>query len=174
MAEGQERARSSGKGRRWLGRAVGLAILVAVGAIVVPNLWRAGQVQPSGAVANLRTMNTALIAYTSYNNGFPATLEWLAAPPDGQKADCNAAAMLEPLLAVANPQKQGFNYTYKPAGERVSEPATGCSQAGYWGYTLSARPLRYRAGWRSYFTDETGVFRWTNKDRAATAEDPTL
>ncbi|MDA2913845.1 hypothetical protein MYX77_07800 [Acidobacteriia bacterium AH_259_A11_L15] len=174
MAKAQETGASPRKGRRWLWRAV---LLVILGPIVVWNFRHATQLQPTGVVSDLRTIRTALITYaSSFNNGFPASLEALGPNLEGED-NCEAAGMLGPDLAVAEPQRHGYNYFYRPAGERLSEPEPGCSQGGYLGYTLSARPLRYRPGWwrpewSSYFTDETGVIRWTNEDRAATAEDP--
>jgi type II secretory pathway pseudopilin PulG/RNA polymerase subunit RPABC4/transcription elongation factor Spt4 len=39
-------------------------------------------------------------------------------------------------------------------------------------YTLTARPGNF--GYLSYYTDETGVFRATREDRAATVQDPAI
>jgi hypothetical protein len=39
-------------------------------------------------------------------------------------------------------------------------------------YTLVARPENYGTGKPSFFTDESGVERFTNSNRAATVNDP--
>ena len=171
MAKAQETGASPRKGRRWLWRVVLVVILVILGSILVPHWRRATQVQPGEVAGVCRSISTAAITYYStYQNGFPPTLWAFGPPAGGGEPDCNAPYMLDPHLADG--LQYGYIFNYRP-GPRIEDAPEGC-EPGVESFTLSARPLRYRTGWRSYFTDETRVIRWTTEDRAATAEDPPL
>jgi hypothetical protein len=42
-------------------------------------------------------------------------------------------------------------------------------------WTFAARPAVWgKTGWRSFFTDQTGVIRATRDDRVASADDPPI
>ena len=73
------------------------------------------------------------------------------------------AQLIDPDLSSGT--RQG--YRFELAG---SEDSTGWMAS----FTVMARPLEYRWVQRSYYGDESGVIRFTTKDRSATAEDPPL
>ena len=116
------------------------------------------------SVVALQLINTAEMEYSKiYGHGFSPTLEALGAPPTGTPPNAMAAALRLPALAEGI--RLGYRFTYSP-GKPDSQ--------GYIAtYSLSARPLRYRRGTRrSFYTDQTGVIRFTKKDREAAAQDP--
>ena len=62
-------------------------------------------------------------------------------------------------------EKYGYRFTFTPGPRDEEGKITS--------YGLTARPLTYkRTSCRSFFTDETGVIRATEKDRLATINDP--
>src|SRR3979490_2640189 len=99
-----------------------VAIILIIAAIAIPNLLRARiSANESSAVGNLRTINTAEVAYqTSFPSvGFSANLANLAA------AGCRllvplstSACLIDQTLAAATvaPGKSGYFYTYTVAG----------------------------------------------------------
>ena len=116
----------------------------------------------SYAIGSLRTINTGAITYASVypNVGFPPDLHSLGPAPAGGKQDQSAAGLLELELACGQPPcvKRGYRFEYHVQGKEA--------------YSDDARPVRYqKTGLRSFFTDQTGVIRFTNDDRAATAKD---
>lgn len=155
----------------------GIIYLVAAlipAAIALPGLMRSrvGANQAS-AVGSLRTINTSMVTYEStYHNGFASTLKTLGPALKGTSSpSCSAADLLDEVLASG--QKSGYVFEFTP-GPRVQNPLPGCP-AGVKSYTVTARPSKLNeTGVVSYFTDDTGVIRWTHEDRAATVKDPPL
>jgi hypothetical protein len=102
------------------------------------------------AVAAIGRVHTALVAYAQVQGGaYPPTLE-----PLGEQA--RAAAQLA--------QSQGYQLQYVP-GATATDGAIRS-------FSLQARAGNY--GYRSFYSDESGVVRATREDRAATATDPPL
>src|SRR2546430_3264585 len=101
-----------------------VAIILIIAAIAIPNLLRARiAANESGAVGNLRTMNTAEVSYiTAFPSmGYSATL----APLGYNNAPCPtppttaAACLLDDTLAAATSKataKSGYFYTYTAVG----------------------------------------------------------
>lgn len=111
---------------------------------------------PSADVAGMRAICSANVSYQYAHpkEGYAKTLADLG-PKGGNYIDS----------ALASGQKGGYRYEYvaKPGpGGRVDE------------YRLSARPLSYSNGERSYYSDDECDIHWTKEDRAATAGDPKL
>ena len=102
------------------------------------------------AVMAIAQVRTALIAYAQVQGGaYPPTLEPLGEP-------VRAAAQLA--------QSQGYQLQYLP-GAAATDGAIRS-------FSLQARAGNY--GYRSFYSDESGVVRATREDRAATATDPPL
>lgn len=102
------------------------------------------------AIASLQEIVHQLNAYAEAQNGrFPPALEAL-----GESA----------RRAAQSAQSEGYLLEYLPeeTGERP-----GISH-----FTLLARPRNY--GYRSFFTDESGLVRSTLESRDATAKDPAI
>jgi hypothetical protein len=118
----------------------------------------------------LRTLNSAAVTYQStYENGYPPSLAALRTPPPGAEPSCKNADLVDARLARG--QVRGYVIQYNP-DPPIERPPAGCP-AGVKSYTITARPVTYgQSGTLSFFTDESGVIRSTDKDRAATAQDP--
>ncbi|MFZ0522396.1 MAG: DUF4190 domain-containing protein [Candidatus Acidiferrales bacterium] len=159
-----------------------IPLILIIAAIAIPNLLRAKiAANEASAVGSLRTINVAAVTYESeYENGFPSTLEALEGKP-GAKADCNHAGLLDRTLASG--QRIGYVFTYTPkypddSTEPVISPkaaANGCTSGGASGYSVTADPVRRGStGRRSFYTDQTGVIRYSNDGESATADSPPL
>ena|ERR1700735_3484143 len=56
-----------------------VAIILIIAAIAIPNLLKARiAANEASAVSTLRTINTAFTYQSTFNNGFPQTLQFLA------------------------------------------------------------------------------------------------
>jgi hypothetical protein len=116
----------------------------------------------AGAIGSLRTLNTAEITYLStFSKGFSPDLKSLGG--SGPTFTGSSAGLIDE--ALASRKKFGYTLTYTV----VSKDRNGAVTA----YNVSARPDTYgKTGKSNYFTDQTGVIRVTQEDRAATAADP--
>jgi hypothetical protein len=126
----------------------------------------------AGVTGTLRTLNTAEATFAAtYNRGFTYGLNRLGPPGNGAISE-NGADLVDAVLAGLCPP--GTNFTFERYGFRfVYVPNSRFGHIA--SYTLTARPSEYgRTGTRSFFTDESGVIRWTREDRWATAEDMPL
>ncbi len=159
-----------------------IPFILIVAAIAIPNLLRARQAaNEASAVGSLRSINTAAMVYaTTFENGFPSSLEALGGTTTADTT-CNHAALLGAPLASG--RKTGYIFTYTPqypggATAPVISPkaaAKGCTAGGASGYTVSADPMQRGAkGSRGFFTDQTGVIRFSANGEPATADSPPL
>ena len=158
-----------------------IPLILIIAAIAIPNLLRSRMVaNEASAVGSLKVINVAALNYAStYGNGFPPSIEALAGP-GGVAAGCDHARLIDEVLASG--RKSGYVFTYIPRssvrGKRpvLSPQASqnGCSSPGSDEYWLAADPIeRGSSGRRSFFTDETGVIRFSARG-AASAESPPL
>jgi type IV pilus assembly protein PilA len=165
----------------YLGIAI-IPFIMIVAAIAIPNLLRARMAaNEASAVGSLRTINVAAVQYASgYENGFPSSFEVFGFG-DRIVVDCNHAGLLDRRLASG--QKSGYSFTYTPqfpndaSGPVVSPKAAakGCTSGGASGFTVTADPVqRNTTGMRSFFTDHTGVIRFSANGESATADSPPL
>jgi hypothetical protein len=105
-------------------------------------------------VGDLRTLNVAEIAYEGFHpeKGFTHSLKELG--PKGEN-------LVGPLLPTG--EADGYRITLRGKGTPVRH------------YVILAKPVtRLVANQRSYFTDETGIIRFTTEPRAATKADPQI
>lgn len=112
------------------------------------------------AVGCMRTINTAEVTYAStYNKGFSPTLKSLGEPPKGVKPSASAADFVDESLAGGKKSNYVFNYK---AGKPDKDGTIGT-------YAVTARPVKWSKGIKSFFSDESGVIRWTDENRAPKA-----
>jgi len=109
----------------------------------------------TGAVDSLRALNYAQMEYeqTHPESGYAPTL-----------AELRAETLIDEVLATGTAHEYGFALTSGPrqsAGRIVA-------------YTVLAEPSFHFARCPSFFTDETGVIRFTRENRAATVADSPL
>lgn len=158
-----------------------IPFILIVAAIAIPNLLRARMAaNEASAVGSLRLLNMSALDYNStYQNGFPPSIETLAGP-NGAATSCDHARLIDKVLASG--QKSGYVFTYVPRSSvRGTKPVLsltaqqhGCTSPGSDEYWLTADPItRGTTGQRSFFTDETGVIRFDARG-AASGNSPPL
>jgi type IV pilus assembly protein PilA len=147
-----------------------VAILLIIAAIAIPNLLRSKMAaNESSAVGSMRTINTAEVTYnTSYpNSGYSPSLASLGGAAPCTTASPAAACLLDNTLANASAAatgKSGYWFTYTPGAAAGGTVNT---------YTLSAQPVAAgTTGQRGFFTDESGVIRYSISGAAALASSP--
>jgi hypothetical protein len=117
------------------------------------------------AVGSLHSINTAEAYYAKeYGKGFSSTLAALGVPPDGTKVSATAAGLLNNSLTGGTKNNFVFKYSAGP------QDADGKITA----YTVTAQPVTWQKGVKSFFTDQTGVIRGTDQNHPPTASDPAL
>ena len=113
-----------------------VAIILIIATIAIPSFLRSRQAaNESGAVANLRTLNTAQVAYSSSNSG-----------AFGALTDLAGAGLVD--TSFQNPQgKSGYVYTISLSGNNLDYTAAATAQAASTGrYDFYSAPdyvIRY-------------------------------
>lgn len=139
-----------------------VGIILIVAAIAIPNLLRSTMAaQESSVVGSLRTLNNACLTYaTTYSDGFPQTLASLGPAPTPSSS---AADLIDEVLATG--AKSGYAFVYT-AG---APDANGYTK----NYTINANPqVQDKTGVRYFFTDESGVIRFTAGGPAGATDVP--
>ena len=134
-----------------IARLLFLAVLVMAGLNTLEHLFVMHPPGPeASAISSVRNLVTSQITYSAtIGDGNAASLEILY-----------LSKLIDSVLASGT--KDGYTFT-------VSTDAVNDSFAIY------ARPITQGVtGTRSFFTDETGVIRYTTEDRPATVEDTPL
>lgn len=121
------------------------------------------------AVGDLREINNAQATYAeTYKIGYSPSLLALGPSASNQPPSVSAASLIDSV--VAGGRKHDYTYSYSPGPRNASGRITT--------YTVLARPVKFGiwegTGTRDYFTDESGIIRWTSEDRPAIAKDPAL
>jgi type IV pilus assembly protein PilA len=148
---------------------VGLAFIpfiLIIAAIAIPNLLRSRMAaNEASAVGTLRTYNTAMVTYVNAcpDIGYPTSLENLG--PGGR--DCNHLDVVDSVLAAQVPVKSGYRFFYMRTGSRNGSTRTS--------YTLAADPVTPgTSGARHFFTDESGVIRFSERGSADANSSPIM
>jgi hypothetical protein len=153
-----------------VGMAGGYLVFVLVfGFVLAPTRTPPNPMSINDATAaqSLRGIITAQVTYTTIypEQGYASSLADLRPPLEEEGGPTHKAADLIDAR-LASGEKSGYTFMLFPGARDDSGPVTS--------YMISARPThRPRTGCRSFFTDESGVIRYTNEDRPATADDPT-
>lgn len=134
---------------------------IAAVAIILPNLlfFRERAHYEASAVGSLRTINVAQVEYarTHPDRGFASSLAELGPGSDDP--------LIDSVLASGKKSSYVFILTAAPPD----------SHGRIVRYGITARPQHYGKNIKhNFFTDESGVLRFTTENRAATAQDPTL
>jgi hypothetical protein len=137
-----------------------LPLMVVPFAIAIPSSsFIAMENHETAAADALRAINTAQaeFAKTHRGKGSAASLEDLGPPPGAGLIDGD----------LANGRRYNYTITLSPAPSVTSGHKPK--------YNLIARPQSYgSSGRRSFFSDESGVTRYTAEDRAPTRQDRVL
>ncbi len=115
----------------------------------------------TSAVGSLRVLNTVLVAYSAkYEKGYALTLANLG---PGNPPSAQAAGLIDAVLAAGTRSGYVFEYTAGAAGP----------QGEIQGYAISARPLQPgQSGKRFFFTDQSGIIRYSNNGPATVSSPP--
>jgi type IV pilus assembly protein PilA len=147
-----------------------VAIILIIAAIAIPNLLRSKMAaNESSAVGSLRTINTAEVTYaTAYpNTGYSNTVGNLAGAAPCVTATTIAACLIDNVLGLAitaGTAKSGYFFLYAPAA------ALGGIVTAY---TIESDPANAgTTGQRGFFTDQTGVIRYSVSGVAGAASSP--
>jgi|SRR5271167_2417490 len=141
-----------------------VAIILIMAAIAVPNYLRSRLVaNESSATQSVRTINTAVITYSSiYQNvGFPPSLISL-----GGTTPCTAAPTSACLLdeVLSSGTKAGYVFAY-----------TGDGLTPSLNYTITATPVSLGvSGQRMFCSDQTSVIRYTPNGAGCTNASPPI
>jgi hypothetical protein len=118
-----------------------------------------------GAIGSTRTLNTAEVAYMyTFNKGYSGNLLVLGEGPAGSPPSETQAGLVESELAKG--KVHNYVFTYKPG----AKDKDGHINA----YQLTARPAKWQKGLVGFFTNQTGIIRWTKENRLPTVKDPSL
>jgi prepilin-type N-terminal cleavage/methylation domain-containing protein len=102
-----------------------VAIILIIAALSIPNLLRSRiSAHEASAVASIRTINTAQVAYSvAYpDQGYADDLSKLKTPPAGTPPDLNSAGLLDPVLGCGSQpcSKSGYDFSVvNPSGSPV-------------------------------------------------------
>jgi type IV pilus assembly protein PilA len=136
-----------------------VAIILIIAAIAIPNLLRSKMAaNEASAVASLRTINTASVAFSTTYGTYPALLSNLqpGAPPTSTAAD-----LIDGVLSLGLKSGYSLTYTGTTAGAITS------------GYTIVAKPITQGvSGQRGFYTDMSGVIRADPTGAATSASTP--
>ncbi len=158
-----------------------VAIILIIAAIAIPNLLRSKMAaNEASAVGSMRTMTTASVTYSStYGNGFGPSLGAMGGKAGDTLASCDEALLLDSVLSggggtTNTSTKSGYSFTYVP-GKATGNSVTGCTNQGVSTYTINAVPQSIGStGQRGFFTDESGVIRFTTDGSIPTVASPAL
>src|ERR1700722_19489126 len=109
-----------------------VAIILIIAAIAIPNLMRAKIASNEGsAVASVRMLNTASVAYSTSYGTYPPSLSALGPVASGTSASSALADLIDSVLASG--AKSGYSFSYS-AG-------TTDAAGNYVTYAVIAQPL---------------------------------
>lgn len=130
-----------------------VAIILIIAAIAVPSLMKSRMAaNEASAAGTLRTYNTTSVSYSTLCPalGFPANLAVLG-PGAG---DCTAANLIDSVLSTAPVLKSQYQFVYTPGAADASGRIN----------TYKVTAVTVVCGvtaTRAFYTDETGVIRFT-------------
>lgn len=145
-----------------------VAIILIIAAIAIPNLLRSRMAaNEASGVGSLRTINTAIVTFSStYGDGYAPNLGSLGGPDGTVVATCTAALLIDSTLSgqggATDPSlKSGYNFHIFNGTVVVDPVPVGCTPGFADGYVAVAYPVSVgTTGQRSFCTDATGVIQF--------------
>ena len=145
-----------------------VAIILIIAAIAIPNLLRSRMAaNEASAVGSIRSINTAQVTYASTypDVGFATDLASLGGTPGGS-ATSAAALLLDPVLGCATSPCQKSGYKFSIGGTSGTPVVT---------YNVTGVPVTVgQTGQRGFFSDGSGVIRFTTDGTAPTTANSAL
>ncbi len=141
-----------------------VAIILIIAAIAIPNLLRAKMASNEGsAVASVRMLNTASVAYSTSYGTYPTSLSSLGPIASGGSASSALADLIDSVLSSG--VKSGYSFSYSPG---VAD-----ANGNYESYVVTAQPtIPGVSGQRYFYTDQTGVIRADSSTLATSSSTP--
>jgi prepilin-type N-terminal cleavage/methylation domain-containing protein len=140
-----------------------VAIILIIAAIAIPNLLRSRMAaNEASAVGSIRSINTAAVTYSSTYpaSGYPSSLPQLA-PPTSGNATSAAADLVDSVLAGGT--KSGYKFSMTAVG--TGTPLTG--------YTVGGDAVSQNtSGTRGFYSDQSGVIRYSAANAATSTSSP--
>jgi type IV pilus assembly protein PilA len=134
-----------------------VAIILIIAAIAIPNLLRSRiAANEASAVGSIRTINTSEVTYAST---YPAVGFGDLASLGGAGGSYTGAGLIDAVLASG--VKSGYMFAVTTGGASSGGPATI--------YSVTGDPQNSQTGQRRFFSDQSGVIRYTTDGSAATA-----
>ena len=140
-----------------------VAVIMVIAGIAIPNFIRSKmRANESGAVANLRTITTGQVVYsTTYGVGFSPDLPTLGGNPVTPSA--SSAGLIDSVLSAG--VKSGYIYTYTAGSQDANN--------NWQSFTVTADPITPgTTGDRHFFTDQTNVIRSNLTTTASVTDNP--
>jgi len=141
-----------------------VAIILIIAAIAIPNLLRSRMAaNEASSVGSIRTINTSAVTYSSTypSNGFPVSLAAMGGANPCTAAPANAC-LLDPVLSAGT--KSGYVFAWTGDGLTPSV-----------NYTITGLPVVVgSSGQRGFYSDQSGVIRYTTNGAAPTVASPPL
>ena len=142
-----------------------VAIILIIAAIAIPNLLRSRiAANEASAVGSIRTINTSAVTYSSTypNDGYPPSLADMGGPAGACVASSTQACLIDAVLASGT--KSGYTFVWTGDGNTPSV-----------GYSITGTPVNVgTTGQRMFFSDESGVIRYSASGAGATVASPPL
>jgi prepilin-type N-terminal cleavage/methylation domain-containing protein len=136
-----------------------VAIILIIAAIAIPNLLRSKMAaNEASAVATLRTLNTAAVAYSTTYGNYPPTLASLGPIAANGVPSSTLADLVDSVIAVDPATKAGYTFVFTGGGST---------------YSITAKPVTTGStGQRGFFTNQSGVIRADNSGVATSGSTP--
>jgi type IV pilus assembly protein PilA len=142
-----------------------VAIILIIAAIAIPNLLKSRMAaNESSAVGSIRTINTGEVTYSSSCPaiGFSATLKEL----NTGTICAGGTGIIDNVLGVDPAIKSGYTFVYTPGAAVNGVVFT---------YGITGLPATVgTTGQRGFYSDQTGVIRYTLTGVAPTVASPAL
>jgi len=137
-----------------------VAIILIIAAIAIPNLLRSRMAaNEASAVGSIRSINTAAVTYSSTypSVGYPASLGVLA---PAAAATSSTSDLIDSVLAGGT--KSGYKFAL-----------TGTSGTPATGYSVTGDPVSPNtSGTRGFYSDQSGVIRYSSASGAKSSDSP--
>lgn len=158
----------TGRGFSLIELMIVVAIILVIASISIPNLLRSRMTaHEASAVASLRAISSACQLYAmTYGTGFPETLAQLGPGAGvGDSFGPEGADLIDEVLASGT--KSGYSFSYRPG----AADSTGFIST----YSVVAVPMAIGStGQRGFYTDQTGVIRFSADGAEPTATSPAI
>jgi prepilin-type N-terminal cleavage/methylation domain-containing protein len=140
-----------------------VAIILIIAAIAIPNLLRSRiAANESSAVGSIRSINTAQVTYASTypDAGFSPSLANLGPVPGAGSPTSATAGLLDGVLGCSSNSCTKSGYKFNIGGGNTT-------------YTVNGDPATPgQTGQRYFYSDASGVIRYSNTASAASTDNP--